>query len=80
MPQGDRLRIPGKGASFAPGGEPGDLYLNIAIEPHPLFRFPYGASDARVVKRSGREKAGAALPTSTGIDGCSVNRGNGLGL
>ena len=35
---GERLRIPGKGGPGANGGPPGDLYLNIALEPHPLYR------------------------------------------
>jgi curved DNA-binding protein len=33
-----RLRIPGKGGKGFNGGPEGDLYLNIALEPHPLFR------------------------------------------
>jgi len=35
---GQRLRVPGKGGPGAKGGPPGDLYLNIALHPHPLFR------------------------------------------
>jgi curved DNA-binding protein len=35
---GERLRVPGKGGRGAHGGPPGDLYLNIALHPHPLFR------------------------------------------
>lgn len=35
---GQRLRIPGKGGKGFNGGPDGDLYLNIALEPHPLFR------------------------------------------
>src|SRR5581483_3174589 len=35
---GERLRIPGKGGPGANGGPPGDLYLNIALKPHPLYR------------------------------------------
>jgi len=36
--EGERLRIPGKGGPGWNGGPPGDLYLNIALKPHPLFR------------------------------------------
>jgi len=36
---GQQLRLRGKGAPGASGGPPGDLYLNIALEPHPLFRW-----------------------------------------
>lgn len=35
---GQRLRIPGKGGKGFDGGRDGDLYLNIVLEPHPLFR------------------------------------------
>jgi len=35
---GQRLRLAGKGAPGANGGPPGDLYLQIVLEPHPLFR------------------------------------------
>ena len=35
---GQRLRIPGKGGKGLNGGPDGDLYLNIELEPHPLFR------------------------------------------
>ena len=35
---GQRLRVPGKGGDGVGGGPPGDLYLNIALKPHPLFR------------------------------------------
>jgi curved DNA-binding protein len=36
--EGERLRIPGKGGPGLNGGPAGDLYLNIRLEPHPLFR------------------------------------------
>jgi curved DNA-binding protein len=35
---GQRLRLRGKGGAGANGGAPGDLYLQIVLEPHPLFR------------------------------------------
>ena len=35
---GQKLRVPGKGGQGARGGPAGDLYLNVAIEPHPLFK------------------------------------------
>ncbi len=35
---GQRLRVPGKGGPGMGGGPPGDLYLNIVLRPHPLFR------------------------------------------
>jgi curved DNA-binding protein len=35
---GQRLRLRGKGGAGTNGGAPGDLYLQIVLEPHPLFR------------------------------------------
>jgi curved DNA-binding protein len=35
---GQRLRLPGKGGKGFHGGRDGDLYLNITVQPHPLFR------------------------------------------
>lgn len=35
---GQRLRVPGKGSPGTNGAPAGDLYLNIALHPHPLFR------------------------------------------
>jgi curved DNA-binding protein len=35
---GQRLRVPGKGGPGAGGGASGDLYLNIVLRPHPLFK------------------------------------------
>jgi curved DNA-binding protein len=35
---GQRLRLRGKGGPGMNGGPPGDLYLDIALQPHPLYR------------------------------------------
>jgi curved DNA-binding protein len=35
---GDRLRLRGKGGSGANGGPPGDLFLNLSVQPHALFK------------------------------------------
>jgi curved DNA-binding protein len=35
---GQRLRLKGKGGPGMNGGPPGDLYLQISLEPHPLYR------------------------------------------
>ncbi|HET7597069.1 MAG TPA: DnaJ C-terminal domain-containing protein, partial [Burkholderiales bacterium] len=35
---GQRLRVPGKGGKGINGGRDGDLYLNIVLRPHPVFR------------------------------------------
>ncbi|RYU61960.1 molecular chaperone DnaJ [Methylolobus aquaticus] len=36
--EGQRLRLSGKGGKGLNGGRNGNLYLNISLEPHPLFR------------------------------------------
>ncbi|MDQ4095455.1 MAG: J domain-containing protein [Actinomycetota bacterium] len=33
---GARIRVPGKGRSM-PGGQPGDLYVRVNVQPHPIF-------------------------------------------
>jgi curved DNA-binding protein len=35
---GQRLRVPGKGGKGLNGGRDGDLYLDITLKPHPVFR------------------------------------------
>jgi curved DNA-binding protein len=35
---GQRLRLAGKGGASRDGGPPGDLYLVLAFQPHPLYR------------------------------------------
>lgn len=35
---GQRLRVPGKGGKGMNGGRDGDLYLDITLKPHPVFR------------------------------------------
>jgi len=34
---GQRIRVKGRGAAGANGGEPGDLYVVVSVEPHALF-------------------------------------------
>jgi molecular chaperone DnaJ len=35
---GARLRVPGRGNAGRYGGPPGDLYVDLRVTPHPLFR------------------------------------------
>ena len=35
---GTRLRVPGKGNAGTGGAPPGDLYINIRVDPHPFFQ------------------------------------------
>jgi molecular chaperone DnaJ len=37
LADGARIRIPGKGHAGRNGGEPGDLYIDVTVQPHPLF-------------------------------------------
>ena len=38
MDEGDRIRLSGEGEAGVNGGPPGDLYLQIELAPHALFR------------------------------------------
>ena len=38
LADGARIRVPGKGHAGRNGGEAGDLYLTVHVQPHPLFR------------------------------------------
>ena len=35
---GDAVRVPGKGDAGVRGGQPGDLYVTVHVEPHPVYR------------------------------------------
>jgi DnaJ-class molecular chaperone len=35
---GDRVRVPAKGNAGLRGGEPGDLYIGVQVDAHPIFR------------------------------------------
>ena len=38
LADGARIRVPGKGNAGRNGGETGDLYVGVTVEPHPLFQ------------------------------------------
>ena len=38
LADGARIRVPGKGHAGRNGGEHGDLFIAVRVEPHPLFR------------------------------------------
>ena len=38
LADGARIRLPGKGHAGRHGGEPGDVYITVRVEPHRLFR------------------------------------------
>src|SRR5262249_57760043 len=35
---GARIRVPGKGHAGPNGGAPGDLYIDVRVRPHPIYR------------------------------------------
>ena len=65
---GQRLRLRGKGGAGANGGSPGDLYLQIHLEPHPLFRVSGHDLDLEVPLAPWEAALGAQveIPTMTG--------------
>ncbi|MDA8390203.1 MAG: molecular chaperone DnaJ [Gammaproteobacteria bacterium] len=36
--EGDQIRVAGQGDAGETGGQPGDLYVQVRLQPHPLFR------------------------------------------
>jgi len=60
---GARMRIPGKGAAGEPGGRPGDLYVEIRVQPDPRF----ARHGADLVHRLHLGIADAALGTSVSV-------------
>ena len=63
-----RLRLRGKGGRGVNGGPPGDLYLQIHLEPHPLFRASGHDLDLEVPLAPWEAALGAQIeiPTMTG--------------
>ncbi|MGO8961528.1 MAG: molecular chaperone DnaJ [Streptosporangiaceae bacterium] len=45
---GQRIKIPGKGASGERGGPPGDLYVRVHVEPHPHGTFGRSGSNLTI--------------------------------
>ena len=39
---GQRIKLKGRGEPGPPGGRPGDLYVRVRVDPHPLFGFDGG--------------------------------------
>jgi curved DNA-binding protein len=65
---GQRLRLRGKGGPGVNGGPPGDLYLQIHLEPHPLFDVSGHDLDLQVPLAAWEAALGAQveIPTMTG--------------
>ena len=54
---GQRLRLRGKGGPGTNGSAPGDLYLQIRLEPHPLYRVSGTTSTSRFRSPRGRRRS-----------------------
>jgi curved DNA-binding protein len=78
---GQRLRLRGKGGPGANGGAPGDLYLQIHLEPHPLFRVSGHDLDLEVPLAPWEAALGAQveIPTMAGRVTMKVPPGAGAG-
>jgi curved DNA-binding protein len=62
---GQRLRLRGKGGPGMNGGAPGDLYLQIALEPHPLYRASGHDLEIEVPLAPWEAALGADVPVPT---------------
>ena len=89
--EGARIRLAGQGAASVPGGQAGDLFLRVHIEPHPFFRLkdhdlevdllltPWEAAlGAHVSVRTMDGKADLKLPAGTQSGQRLRLRGKGL--
>jgi curved DNA-binding protein len=76
-----RLRLRGKGGPGVNGGPPGDLYLQIHLEPHPLFRVSGHDLDLEVPLAPWEAALGAQIeiPTMTGPVTMKVPTGSKTG-
>lgn len=78
---GQRLRLPGKGGAGMNGGAPGDLYVRLAIAPHPLYRV-VGRDihmDLPLAPWEAALGASVELPTPGGTVEMTVKPGTGSG-
>ena len=78
---GQRLRLAGKGGPGANGGPPGDLYLHVQIEPHPLYQVNGHDLDIEVPVAPWEAALGAAvdIPTLEGQVNMKVPPGSNSG-
>ncbi|HWV37437.1 MAG TPA: J domain-containing protein [Vulgatibacter sp.] len=78
---GGRIRLAGQGGAGARGGPPGDLYLEVRIRPHPLFRREGDDLNVNLPITVGEAIAGATvtLPTFDGTVQLKVPAGTQSG-
>jgi len=65
---GTRIRVAGEGEAGGPGAPPGDLYVHVAIKPHPIFQRDGATVFCRVPLRFTQAALGADVEVPT-IDG-----------
>jgi curved DNA-binding protein len=68
---GGRVRLPGKGDAGANGGPPGDMYLVVRVETHPLFRREGRDVHVEVPVTIARAALGGSIVVPT-LDGTST--------
>jgi molecular chaperone DnaJ len=68
---GTRIRLAGEGETGGPGAPPGDLYVHVAIKPHPLFQREGPTVFCRVPVRMTQAALGAEIEVPA-IDGSRV--------
>jgi molecular chaperone DnaJ len=66
--EGTRIRVGGEGEAGGPGAPPGDLYVHVAIKPHPIFQRDGAIVFCRVPLRMAQAALGADIEVPT-IDG-----------
>jgi curved DNA-binding protein len=78
---GQRLRLRGKGGPGTNGGAAGDLYLQIHLEPHPLYRVSGHDLDLEVPLGpvGGGARRQVEIPTMTGRVSMKVPPGSKAG-
>lgn len=65
---GTRIRLSGEGEAAGAGGQPGDLYVNVGINPHPIFQRDAATVLCRVPLRISQAALGGEIEVPV-IDG-----------
>lgn len=68
---GTRIRLPGEGEAGGPGAPPGDLYVHVAIKPHPIFQREQANIFLRVPLHMTVAALGGEIEVPA-IDGCKA--------
>lgn len=91
VPDGQRIRLAGKGAPGQGGGPPGDLFIICKVQPHPYFRrqgsdiyldlpitFPEAALGAKIDVPTLNGTVTVAIPPGTGSGAILRLKGRGI--